>query len=110
MTATQPERSARNRKATAIAPPSATDTPISGAVMNPPRPNKLELIGAILMQPTGATLDEMVVAIGWQPHSVRAGMTGLRKQGLVIDRSKADGVSRFRVATSPTAAVVKAAG
>ena len=56
------------------------------------------------------TIGPACASAGTLRRLVDAGMTGLRKQGLVIDRSKADGVSRFRVATSPTAAVVKAAG
>jgi DNA-binding IclR family transcriptional regulator len=35
---------------------------------------------------TGASLDEMVEATGWQPHTVRAAMTGIRKRGFAITR------------------------
>jgi hypothetical protein len=70
------------------------------------QPSKLEVIRSLLVHPAGATLDELVSATGWQQHSVRAGMTGLRKQGLTIVRTKADGTTRFAIAAQPAEAVV----
>ena len=35
---------------------------------------------------TGASLDKMVEATGWQAHTVRAAMTGIRKRGHAISR------------------------
>lgn len=35
---------------------------------------------------TGASLEEMIEATGWQPHTVRAAITGLRKRGFTIER------------------------
>lgn len=40
----------------------------------------------MLQRRDGATLDEMTERTGWQAHSVRAAMTGLRKKGHVIDK------------------------
>jgi biotin operon repressor len=40
----------------------------------------------LLLTGTGASLDEMVEATGWQSHTVRAAMTGLRKRGHTIER------------------------
>lgn len=40
----------------------------------------------MLQRKDGATLDEMTERTGWQAHSVRAAMTGLRKKGHVIDK------------------------
>jgi len=36
----------------------------------------------------GATVDEMMTATGWQPHSVRAFLSGLRKRGQVLIREE----------------------
>ena len=40
----------------------------------------------MLQRKDGATLDEMTERTGWQSHSVRAAMTGLRKMGYSIER------------------------
>lgn len=68
---------------------------------HPRQPSKLDLIRSLLERPGGAALDELMAATGWQPHSVRAGMSGLRKQGLTITRSKADGATRFAIGSQP---------
>ena len=36
----------------------------------------------------GATLDELVEATDWLPHTTRAALTGLRKRGLAVERVK----------------------
>ncbi len=52
-----------------------------------------------LGQKNGATLKAMQDATGWQPHSVRAALTGLRKKGHTIERTKdGKGVTVYRVA------------
>lgn len=40
----------------------------------------------MLQRKDGATLEEMTERTGWQTHSVRAAMTGLRKKGHVIEK------------------------
>jgi hypothetical protein len=39
----------------------------------------------------GATLDELVEATDWLPHTTRAALTGLRKRGLTVERVKDEG-------------------
>jgi hypothetical protein len=39
----------------------------------------------------GATLDELVEATDWLPHTTRAALTGLRKRGLSVERVKDEG-------------------
>ena len=43
----------------------------------------------MLEREAGATIDEIVAATGWLPHTTRAALTGLRKRGyeLSLDRS-----------------------
>jgi hypothetical protein len=38
----------------------------------------------------------MIAATGWLPHTTRAALTGLRKQGFAIDKAKVEGVTRYR--------------
>jgi transcription initiation factor IIE alpha subunit len=40
----------------------------------------------MLEREDGATLEEMTERTGWQAHSVRAAMTGLRKKGHFIEK------------------------
>lgn len=40
----------------------------------------------LLQRKDGATLEEMTERTGWQAHSVRAALTGLRKKGHVIEK------------------------
>lgn len=53
---------------------------------------------ALLERNGGASLDDMVAATGWQPHTTRAALTGLRKSGKIIESEKVDGVRRYRIA------------
>jgi DNA-binding IclR family transcriptional regulator len=55
--------------------------------IKPPREHSkaVRLLG-LLKAGTGASLDDMIEATGWQPHTVRAALTGLRKRGYVIER------------------------
>ncbi len=47
----------------------------------------------------GAKIAQMGAKTGWQPHSVRAALTGLRKRGFAITREKnAAGVTVYRLA------------
>ena len=61
------------------------------------KPNKTDAVLALLQSPDGATLDELVAATGWLPHSTRAELTGLKKKGYVICRIKADSASRYSI-------------
>ena len=57
---------------------------------------KQALVLGLLKRKSGATLDEMVKATGWQAHSVRAALTGLRKRGIPITRSQENDMSVYR--------------
>ncbi len=57
---------------------------------------KAGTILALLSRPKGARINELQKATGWQPHSIRAALTGLRKRGIAITRSKDDGVTIYR--------------
>lgn len=49
---------------------------------------KIAAVITLLKRPKGASLEELGKATDWQPHSIRAALTGLRKKGHVIDKSK----------------------
>lgn len=79
-----------------------TKTKTVEATTNPAtrRETKIGKVIALLKRKQGATLDQMVKATGWQPHTTRAALTGLKNKGHTIEREHADGVSRYRITAS----------
>lgn len=63
----------------------------------PARISKIDIVKGLLRRTEGATLDELVEATGWQPHSTRAALTGLRKKGHAIEKTKRDEVTCYRI-------------
>lgn len=61
------------------------------------KPNKSDTVLALLNREGGATLDQLVESTGWLPHSARAALTGLKKKGQAIERTKVDGISRYAI-------------
>lgn len=60
---------------------------------------KLANVLHLVRRKEGATIADLQKATGWQPHSVRAALTGFRKQGVEITRSKnGDGVTIYTAA------------
>ena len=52
----------------------------------------------LLHRDNGASIAELRKVTGWQPHSVRAALTGLRKRNIEIVRSKDEaGTTRYAV-------------
>lgn len=52
---------------------------------------------AVLQRPAGATISQMCTKTGWQSHSIRAALTGLRKRGVQLSRARdASGTTIYR--------------
>ena len=59
---------------------------------------KQALIAGLLAREQGATLDELIAATGWLPHTTRAALTGLRRKGFALDKSsREDGKTAYRI-------------
>jgi hypothetical protein len=66
----------------------------------PARQTKKATVIALLERPDGAAIDDLIGVTGWQVHSVRAALTGLRKEGRDLVRAKdATGITHYRIAT-----------
>lgn len=66
--------------------------------------SKQALVIGMLSAKGGATLDALVEATGWLPHTTRAALTGLRKRGLTVERSRNEGeASVYRIVGSAAA-------
>lgn len=44
-------------------------------------------LARLLRRKNGASLVQLQMATGWQPHSIRAAISGLRKDGLIVERA-----------------------
>jgi len=73
----------------------------------PPRETKTAILHKLLSRKAGADLGTLQTATGWQPHSVRAGLSGLRKAGYTIERTdpaKPDNGPVYRITGGPESA------
>ena len=61
-----------------VHPAQATDAPRAGT--------KQALVVALLSKESGASLQDLMTATGWLPHTTRAALTGLRKRGFLVER------------------------
>src|SRR6266852_774871 len=84
----------------------STKKTVTGQPKNPsrssddatPRPgSKLDLVLKMLTRSGGATIDSIVTATGWLPHTTRAALTGLRKRGYRIEKERKGGKTTYRI-------------
>ncbi len=74
---------------------------------NAPRPSKLAIVTKLLSRPRGASVGDINKVTGWQAHSIRSFLTGLRKKGIVLAREqRRDGVTGYRIVKANPAAEV----
>ena len=61
--------------------------------------SKRALIIGMLQSPEGTSINALMDATGWLPHTTRAALSGLRKAGLLIERSRSEpeGSSIYRI-------------
>jgi hypothetical protein len=67
----------------------------------PSKTTKQDQVLALLRRQNGASIDEIVAATDWQPHSARGFLAGAVKKRLgieVISEKGEDGVRRYHVA------------
>ena len=86
----KPRRMARRPEAASKTTNSLTDTLGFNASPVPKRASKQDLVLEMLQREGGAPLSAIVAATSWLPHTVRAVLTGLRKKGHNVARSKSD--------------------
>ena len=68
------------------APKDSADASNAPAASAPRDGSKISQVIGLLQREDGATLDEVVAATGWLPHTSRAALTGLRKRGYAIEK------------------------
>ena len=83
--------------------PTADNPFIAGS---PRAGSKQALVVAMLTKDKGATLDALVEATGWLPHTTRAAITGLRKRGFAVERTRDERLgSLYRIVGDRTASI-----
>src|SRR5207302_2417243 len=98
----KPQRAHSRSKPTAQRTVLATAAASGGE--QPPASTKRANLIAMLERAEGASVAEIGQRLGWLPHTVRAAITGLRKAGREVTRSKdADDRSVYRLASVKTA-------
>lgn len=87
----------------ATAPNSAASSAKSPPVSSTPRQGtKIARVIELLRQEHGATLEALIVATGWLPHTARAALTGLRHSGydVQLERGQNGNASVYRINAS----------
>jgi hypothetical protein len=84
-------------KAIGAGPDSNSDQITTPAAPQPERQSKTATLIALLQRDGGASSAELIEATGWLPHTTRAALTGLRKKGHLIERSKRGDDTCYRI-------------
>ena len=92
------ETEAKPLSRTTAEPLPASETPVQ-STEPVKRQSKQDLVITMLNSSDGALLSDLVIATGWQPHTVRAALTGLKTKGHTIIATKIDKVTRYHIAT-----------
>jgi hypothetical protein len=67
--------------------------------LTPRAGSKLARVIDLLQRSEGATIQQLMEATGWLPHTTRAALTGLRKRQYAVGRERVDGRdSTYRIA------------
>lgn len=72
-----------------------------------PRPTKAQIVQRMLSRKAGADQAALQKATGWQPHSVRAALSILRKKGYTIAKlppKLEGGAAAYRITGKPEGA------
>jgi hypothetical protein len=88
-----------HKKKRPTADPAVASAPTAPIESKPRGGSKQALLCDLMRSEAGASLQELTSATNWQPHTVRAALTGLRKRGLEVAKEKVDGLTRYRLAS-----------
>lgn len=87
----------------AITASDLTASTVNSAVEEQEKPaarsgSKIGQVLSLLRRDNGATLEEMIEATGWLPHTTRAALTGLKKKGHIIAKGSRDNITCYCIA------------
>jgi hypothetical protein len=89
--------------------PTAKPRKANTAAKPTPRETKRAWLIRLLKSHGGPDIAALSAKLGWQHHSTRAALTGLRKAGFTIERTKPDGgdPACYRIMAGPTEAAAR---
>ncbi|MEO3475928.1 DUF3489 domain-containing protein [Roseomonas sp. CAU 1739] len=70
---------------TALSAPPARQAREPGALRRPRVGTKQETVLTLLRRDQGTTIAEIIEATGWQPHTVRGFLAGLKRKGVTVE-------------------------
>jgi len=89
--------------------PTKVEAGFSEASSRTPTTSKSDCVTRLLRRAKGATLAELREATSWQPHSVRAFLSGLRKKGFAVSKEqRKSGETAYRLASKVAAVTADA--
>lgn len=96
------ENHALNKPGAKRKPRAATKLKSAGTGKQTAKSKKDQLV-AHLSKPNGARISVIVERLGWQAHTVRAALSGLRRQGVEVAMSKSSktGETVYAIVTPP---------
>lgn len=63
------------------------------------KPTRREQLIKLLNRKSGASITQIQKAFGWQPHTARAAISTLRKEGTPVERTDTDKGAVYRAVT-----------
>src|ERR1700721_2618977 len=106
-------RGCRSLQPAFVAAEASAHVPAAAPSLSAPRGGtKLARVLELLQRDCGATLEELIAATDWLPHTTRAALTGLRKRGcaVTIDRHDKERGSRIAARLPETIEIGGATG
>ena len=79
-------------------PPAHPGPDVTIAMVSSKPTTKIGIVIELMQCEGGATLDEMMAATNWLPHSTRAVLSGLRKKGYDLAKTKRGDTTSFSIA------------
>ena len=64
------------------------------------RKTRQDQLRTLLSRKSGATVEKIQSVFGWQPHSVRAAVSGLRKAGAKVENIQTSAGSAYRIVST----------
>ena len=65
-----------------------------------PTASKKARLEALLVRPKGATMAQIEKSLGWQPHTVRAAISRLRKSGTEVSLDRSGKTPTYRIGSA----------